>query len=285
MSTEPQSGDQGYFIDAESATEMARQMNQDRLITKGMGGVFPERSDLSNIHRILDIGCGPGGWALDVAHEYPHIQVTGIDISRTMVEFARSQASAQGIDNLSFMVMNALEPLDFPDGSFDLVNARLFGFIPTAAWPGLMREYMRVLRPGGVIRLTEFEGLGISNSAALEKLIRVFAQALKVVGQNFSPDGQRIGIVPMLGGLLRDAGCRNIQQRAYVIDYSTGTEYHEGFRQDWMIAFQMSRPNFVGVGVTTEEEYDQLYQQMLIDMLSDEFRAIMFLLTAWGEKP
>ena len=285
MASESQQGDQGYFIDAESATEMARQMNQDRLITKGMGGLFPERSDLSNIHRILDVACGPGGWVLDVAREYPQSEVVGVDVSKTMVEYARAQTSSHGFSNASFMVMNALESLDFPDNSFDLVNARLFGFIPTAAWPKLMQEYMRVVRPGGVIRLTEFEGLGISNSLGFEKLIRIFAQVLKIAGQNFSPDGQRIGIVTMLGGLLRDAGCQNIQQKAHVIDYSAGTEFHEGFRQDWMIAFKLARPGFVGTGVTTEEEFDQLYEQMLLDMLSNEFRAIMFLLTAWGEKP
>ncbi len=285
MASEPQPSDQGYLIDAESATEMARQMHQDRLITKGMGGLFPERSDLTTIHRILDVACGPGGWVIDIAREYPEIEAVGIDVSRTMVEYARAQASSRGFDNASFKVMNALESLDFPDSSFDLVNARLFGFIPTAAWPNLMREYMRVIRPGGVIRLTEFEGLGISNSLSLEKLIRTFAHALKLAGQNFSPDGERIGIVPMLGGFLRDVGCKNIQQRAHVIDYSTETEYHEGFRQDWMVAFKLARPAFVGSGVITEEEFDQLYQQMLIDMLSDEFRGIMFLLTAWGEKP
>jgi ubiquinone/menaquinone biosynthesis C-methylase UbiE len=285
MANEPQPSDQGYLIDAESATEMARQLHQDRLITKGMGGLFPERSDLTTIHRILDVACGPGGWVIDIAREYPEIEAVGIDVSRTMVEYARAQASSRGFDNASFKVMNALESLDFPDSSFDLVNARLFGFIPTAAWPNLMREYMRVIRPGGVIRLTEFEGLGISNSLSLEKLIRTFARALKLAGQNFSPDGERIGIAPMLGGLLRDVGCKNIQQRAHVIDYSTGTEFHEGFRQDWMVAFKLARPAFVGAGVITEEEFDQLYQQMLIDMLSDEFRGIMFLLTAWGEKP
>jgi tRNA G46 methylase TrmB len=49
----------------------ARLMIQDRLLTKGMGGLFPERADLSNLHRILDIGCGPGAWALDMADAYP----------------------------------------------------------------------------------------------------------------------------------------------------------------------------------------------------------------------
>ena len=57
--SESTQNDNIYFNDPESGAEMARLTDQDRLITKGMGGVFPERSDLSGIHRILDNGCEP----------------------------------------------------------------------------------------------------------------------------------------------------------------------------------------------------------------------------------
>src|SRR2546421_6673892 len=62
----------GYVIDAESPAETARLMKQDRLLTECMGGVFPEGVDLSPSTSILDLACGPGGWALDVAFAYPH---------------------------------------------------------------------------------------------------------------------------------------------------------------------------------------------------------------------
>ena len=65
----------GYVIDVESPAETARLMKQDRLLTECMGGVFPEGVDLSTSTAILDLACGPGGWALDVAFAYPHIQV------------------------------------------------------------------------------------------------------------------------------------------------------------------------------------------------------------------
>src|SRR5205807_8685362 len=113
-----------YVIDAENAAEMARLTNQDRLVTKVMGGLFPERSDHSTIHEILDIACGPGGWVLDVAHAYPEKRVSGIDISTLMIEYARYQAYIQSLNHVSFKIMDALEPLDFPDNSFDFVNAR-----------------------------------------------------------------------------------------------------------------------------------------------------------------
>jgi tRNA G46 methylase TrmB len=89
-----------YVMDAESATEMARLMDQGSFMTRGMGGLFPERAgDLSTIHDILDIGCGPGGWVHDVAYTYPDINVTGIEISKRMIQYARAHARVQHLDN------------------------------------------------------------------------------------------------------------------------------------------------------------------------------------------
>src|SRR5437667_425536 len=55
-----------YFINPEEAAETSRLLLQDRIITKEMGGVFPASLDLSHIYTVLDLACGPGGWALDV---------------------------------------------------------------------------------------------------------------------------------------------------------------------------------------------------------------------------
>ena len=130
--TENQSEKPGhtYVMDPESPTEMARLMLQDRFITEGMQGIFSERSNLGNIQAILDVGCGPGGWALDVAHTYPDKAVVGVDISTTMITYAQAQATAQRLTNVTFAVMNALEPLNFAEETFDLVNVRFaIGFV------------------------------------------------------------------------------------------------------------------------------------------------------------
>ena len=157
-----------YILDAESATEMARLSKQDRLITKGMGGLFSERDDIAGRHDILDIACGPGAWVIEVAYSYPHIHVVGGDISRTMITYARTQASVQGLTNADFYVMDVLKRLDFPDNSFDFVNARLMAaFMPIEAWPGFMQECLRITRPAGIIRLSECE-MALTNSPAFE---------------------------------------------------------------------------------------------------------------------
>ncbi|TMC21389.1 MAG: class I SAM-dependent methyltransferase, partial [Chloroflexi bacterium] len=71
------SDENAYVIDVESAAELARLLHQERHLTKSMGGLLAEQPEISNMHDILDIACGPGGWALEVADRYTHIKVVG----------------------------------------------------------------------------------------------------------------------------------------------------------------------------------------------------------------
>ena len=286
MSSDLPRNDNAYILDAESGAEMARLTKQDRLLTEGMGGLFPERDDVSSMHNILDIACGPGGWVLELAFEYPKSKVVGIDISSTMVEYARAQAWTQELENASFTVMDALQPLAFPDHTFDLVNTRfLVGFMPEKAWPKLLKECTRITRPGGVVRMTEFDEPGTTNSAAFEQWKALVFRATREAGFTSSPDGHNYGIMARLGRLMRDAGCQDIGRKAHVIDFSSGSDAHESMYQNCMIAFKLVQPFLRKMQVTTEEKMEELYQQMLIDIMSQEFCAVWSYLSVWGTTP
>src|SRR5579884_4236690 len=110
---QPRPGGHTYLGDPENAAEMARLLLQDQLVTSGMGGVLAEQTALSSWQRVLDIACGPGGWASGLAKQYPHLSVTGVDVSQQMINFAQVQAHREGIGNVHFEVMNVLEPLTF----------------------------------------------------------------------------------------------------------------------------------------------------------------------------
>ncbi len=61
-----------YFVqDRESKEELERVQLQDHMITAGMGGVLPEQPDPTSFQRVLDVGCGTGGWLIEVAKTYP----------------------------------------------------------------------------------------------------------------------------------------------------------------------------------------------------------------------
>ena len=209
-----------FFMD-ESSTQLAWLFNLDSNLTRIMGGLFPERDDdINGIHDILDLACGSGGWALEVAHLYPHARVVGVDISKPLIEYVRAHAKARAIKNAHYQVMNILDPLPFPDASFDLINERtLFSSLKPADWPSLLRECNRILRPGGTLRLTEMER-PFTNNLAQERMFDLLTQALYVSGRSFSPDGHHIGIIPHLGRLLREAGFEHIHNRAHTQEIS-----------------------------------------------------------------
>jgi len=286
MPTDPPPKENTYILDDETGTEMARLMKQDRLLTKGMGGLFPERDDISTMHSILDIACGPGGWVLDVAYTYPKIDVVGIDISRAMVEYARAQAWSQGLNNASFQIADALKPLAFDDNSFDIVNGRfLVGFMPAVAWPKLITECMRITRPGGIIRLTEFDEPGTTNSAAYARFNAMTFRAIQRSGLLTSPDGRNFGITPLMSRFLYEGGCQNISSKAHIIDFSSWTDTYDIMYQNCMVAFKLVQPFLIKMGAATPEEADELYQQMLIELMSQDFSGVWSYLTVWGEKP
>lgn len=264
---------------------MARLIEQGRLFTSATGGVLPEQSDLSAINRILDIGCGPGEWVLDAAFSYPEKEVAGIDISQTMIRYAVARARSQGIANATFGIMDASQPLDFSDTTFDLVNVRsASSFLVPSTWPAFLHECKRILRPGGIIRLTEPEW-DFCNSAAFERLCLLSNQAMKNAGRSFSPSGLHWGIFPQLAPLLREAGYHHIERRASILDYSAGEIQNNSFTKGFLVAYQMLKPFIVKWTSTTEEEFDALLQQAQIEVFLSSFAGVCLLMTVWGVKP
>lgn len=286
MPTELPEEENPYIMDSESATEMARLMSQNHVTTMALGGLFPERhDDLEGFDRILDIGCGPGGWVLDVAQKYPDKQVVGLDISNLMVQYARAQAFSQRLENAEFTIMNALEPLQFDDNSFDLVNARfIVGFVAKNAWLPLLKECLRVLRPGGQICLTEGD-LGTSTSTSYDEISMMIPKLLKASGLSFSPDGRSIGIIPVLPRLLREAGFKDMGKMAHVIVNARDEPGSSMWIEDFKVTMRTVLPALIKLQITTQEKFDQLYEQAMRDVLSPEFSALLYFVTLWATKP
>jgi ubiquinone/menaquinone biosynthesis C-methylase UbiE len=276
-----------YVMDPESAAEMARLMHQDKLVTSCMGGVLPEiaEDDLNRVQRVLDLACGPGGWTLEVAYTYSDMEVVGVDISERMIAYAQAQAQVRGRTNVSFQVMNILEPLDFPDASFDLVNIRFINaFMLQDKWSILFQEIRRVLRPGGILRLTETEA-AMSNKLYFEKATYMMLQMFNRAGMGFSPMGYHYGIINMLPHLFRQAGLTVRGMKAHYIECSFGAEMYEDTYHEWATLFPLIEPMVVKMQLATPEEWRDLSQKVLIEMREEDFCAGWPLLTVWGEKP
>jgi ubiquinone/menaquinone biosynthesis C-methylase UbiE len=102
---------------------------------------------------VLEAGCGLGGAASLLATEYG-AEVHAVNIAPAEIERARGYAAAQRLDDrVHFHVADATE-LPFADESFDAVFSleAAHGFKDK---PRFVREARRVLRPGGMVVLSD----------------------------------------------------------------------------------------------------------------------------------
>lgn len=274
-----------YFADHEDDTEIARLTLQDRHYTEAMGGVLAEQPepDVARLADVLDLGCGPGGWAVALAAGYPGKRVHGVDISVKMIDHARRAAARRHLDNAEFSVMDLTAPLEFSDGAFDLVNARQIGFLAPPAWRRLLGECVRVLRPAGIVRLTEVEA-PLTSSAGLERCFLFFTRALHARGQSFSPTGHRLGLVPMLKPLLSGAGLVGVSHRGHFVDCSAATPLRDDFASKWLDLFALMRGFILETGVAEPGEYADAYERMRAELAADDFACVAQLFTAWGRR-
>ncbi len=274
-----------YFVqDRSNKDERHRILIQERMLTEGMGGVLPEQADTTTFRRILDIGCGTGGWLIDVAKELPSAtHLAGVDISGSMVEFAREQAKMAEVDErVEFHVMDVLRMIEYPANAFDLVNQRLnFSYLRTWDWPRLLQEYQRVARHGGIIRITEPEILATNNSPALNRLSDLTREAFFNAGHLFAHE--REGITRTLPGLMTRHGIADVQTREVDIVYAAPGPGLSAFIEDNQLLFR-NIIKFLDKWTRVPANYEQIYQQALVEMQQPDFQATVHLVTAWGVK-
>lgn len=97
----------------------------------------------------LDFGCGVGRLTRALAARFDH--VTGVDISETMVRTARELNP--GVSNSAFRCNTGTDLTMFSDASFDLVASDIvLQHLPNReVVEGYLVEFLRVLRPGGLL--------------------------------------------------------------------------------------------------------------------------------------
>jgi O-methyltransferase/aklanonic acid methyltransferase len=121
------------------------------------GRALVDGAQLAPGARVLDVASGRGAClypALDAVGSDG--SVTGIDIAPGMVDALTADLCEQGITNARVQVGDA-EALEFEDGSFDAVlGGFMIFFCPRPE--RVLAEFARVLKPGGVVALTIFDG-------------------------------------------------------------------------------------------------------------------------------
>ncbi len=138
---------------------------------------------------ILDVACGTGDMAIEIAHQmrksHTEGRITGVDLSENMMSVGREKISKAGFSDLTALQQGDCEALKYSDGSFDRVTAafgvRNFEHIDVG-----LGEMHRVLAAGGKVVILE---LSIPRNKFAASLYRVdFEHILPWIGKIVSGD-------------------------------------------------------------------------------------------------
>ncbi len=116
-----------------------------------------QRSGIKEEMHVLELGCGSGAYTPSVARAVgARGKVAALDIQPDMIaqlERKLSRPENSDIDNIKTYIHSAYD-LPFEDGTFDLVyTIAVLQEIPDK--PRALNEVRRVLKPGGVLAVTE----------------------------------------------------------------------------------------------------------------------------------
>jgi ubiquinone/menaquinone biosynthesis C-methylase UbiE len=209
--------------------------------------------------KVLDLGCGDGTTALPEAKL--GADVTGIDISRNLVEAGNKRAQELGLTNVKFQEGDATNLQNVPDKSFDLVVS-IFGAMFAPKPFDVAREMVRVTRPGGRIVM----GNWIPNDPTL------VAQLLKI-SSNYTPPPPEGFVSPMTWGVENNVIERftaagvpkeniSFQRDTFVFDFpGTPAEFVDAFRKYYgptMNAFEAAEKQ--GKAEELQKKLEELFE-------------------------
>ena len=113
--------------------------------------LLPRLLALSSQDEVLDVACGPGIVACELA---PHVKrAVGVDFVPAMLEKARARAGGLGLTNLEWKQGDGGQ-LDFPDASFSRVITR-YSFHHMLRPAETLAEMVRVTKPQGLIAVID----------------------------------------------------------------------------------------------------------------------------------
>jgi ubiquinone/menaquinone biosynthesis C-methylase UbiE len=141
-----------------------------------------EQIDLTG-KKILEIGCGRGGFACWMAKKYgdKYAKYVAADFSDVSVAIGKSYALQSNILNIDWIVMDIMN-MSFPANYFDLVIS--LETIEHITHPKVgLKELFRVTKPGGVLFLTT------PNYGNFYGLYRIY---LRLTGRKWTEVGQPI---------------------------------------------------------------------------------------------
>ncbi|KAJ2964658.1 hypothetical protein NQZ79_g542 [Umbelopsis isabellina] len=231
----------------------------------------PVSDSLRNGAAVLDVGCGPGSWTMEIAGEYPKSEVVGIDMTSMF------PAEIKPV-NCQFMRTNILEKLPFDDESFDFIFMRFIQMgIEEEQWDIVLEELVRVAKPGAYIELVESDLERYRVGPCIANFDKQLTESLKA--RNMDPYVAR-----RLDQLLIKHGLMNVKKR--FISSPAGDwagKLGQLTLQSWKAKAEALKPQLCMSWNTTQEQYDSLMHACLSE--ADIHKSYENIHFAYGQKP
>lgn len=139
------------YILTQDNDEQDRMVAQHYLLRTAFGSDYnsPIQSQLQKGIVVLDVGCGPGTWTMEMSTAFPKSTFIGIDQTAFYPQDIKPR-------NCHFRTCVVGQVLPFPDNSIDYIYQRDMNWaLEFSSWQPLLLEFQRVLKPGGWIEFVE----------------------------------------------------------------------------------------------------------------------------------
>ncbi len=158
-------------MDRLMSPERRQRNDPDRVFT-----LFP----LADDQAVADVGCGPGFFAIPLARRLSRGKVYAFDVQDAMVQAARENVAAAGLDNVEVALCDERE-LPLPPASLDgaylaFVIHEIEGSLPT--YVGMLRDR---LKPGGWLVVMEWKREEMEEGPPLHE--RLSADEVREIGE------------------------------------------------------------------------------------------------------
>ena len=114
---------------------------------------FIQKLNIADQTTILDVACGTGDICFEILKSH-NVSVTGLDISKNMINLANKKAKKRNQNKITFIHGDG-ENLPLDSNSIDYLTIS-YGFRNISNYEVALEEFFRVLKPGGKLGILEF---------------------------------------------------------------------------------------------------------------------------------